>query len=316
MYNVDYEQRIFNPERMRKYRLDRAHAMMKKYGLGSMIVYDYESMRYLGFRSHHYYGRHRPGRFCMLVKGEHWPLVPAERGGRETTSDVMAWIPKQNFRLQNQTGWMSGTGLDTEYNASRWKATAESVKSILKEYKVLDEPCGIDTTTPPMVKACEAAGIDTSGHGVEAIAEARWIKNEDEIECLRTAGMAAEYAHWEVCKQARPGISELQIVGIITKALCDAGAGPEFEGPGYIVCSGPRSGHNVPSYPTDRVIRPGDMLIVDVNGVEFMGYRTCFYRTYCVGDKPTKFQKEIYQDTLDCQLSMEKNIKPGLTNHE
>ena len=42
-FNVDYEQRAYNPERMRKERLERAHAALNKYGLGAMIVYNYDT---------------------------------------------------------------------------------------------------------------------------------------------------------------------------------------------------------------------------------------------------------------------------------
>jgi hypothetical protein len=57
IYNVDYEQRIYNPERMRKYRLERAQSMMEKYGLGAIAIYDYDTFRYLGFFSRHNYAR-------------------------------------------------------------------------------------------------------------------------------------------------------------------------------------------------------------------------------------------------------------------
>lgn len=46
--------------------------------------------------------------------------------------------------------------------------------------------------------------------------------------------------------------------------------------------------------PTDRRVRPGDLVVLDINSVSLQGYRTCFYRTYCVGDKSTEFQKEVY----------------------
>ena len=62
-----------------------------------------------------------------------------------------------------------------------------------------------------------------------------------------------------------------------------------------MVCSGERSGYGVPNMPTDRIVRPGDFVVIDINGVSFQGYRTCFYRTYLVGDKPTQFQKDVYK---------------------
>lgn len=50
--------------------------------------------------------------------------------------------------------------------------------------------------------------------------------------------------------------------------------------------------------------------------MSFQGYRTCFYRTYVVGDKPTEFQKELYQDCYEALMAMTSSIKPGITNQE
>jgi len=89
-----------------------------------------------------------------------------------------------------------------------------------------------------------------------------------------------------------------------------------MEGPSFVACSGERTGHNVPAMPTDRVIRPGDLFIIDINGVSFQGYRTCYYRTYCVGDKPTEFQKDVYNCAYEGLMALLSSIKPGITNYD
>ncbi|MFC1897164.1 M24 family metallopeptidase [Chloroflexota bacterium] len=177
-----------------------------------------------------------------------------------------------------------------------------------------DEPCGVDYTCSEMVDACREAGIKVV-NGNRAVADARMIKNEDEIECLRMAGVIAESGHWEVCKALKPGVSEWEMAGVVANACFKLGA-EEMEGPSFVVCSGDRSGHNVPAMPSDRIVRPGDMFVLDINGISFQGYRTCFYRTYCVGDKPTEFQKEIYKCALDGLTALSASIKPGITNKE
>jgi Xaa-Pro dipeptidase len=147
------------------------------------------------------------------------------------------------------------------------------------------------------------------------MAAARMIKTEDEVECLRMAGVITESAHWEVCQALRPGVTEWEIAGVASKALYKLGA-EEMEGPSFVICSGERSGFGVPAMPTDRIVRPGDMVIIDINGVSFQGYRTCFYRTYVVGDKPTEFQKEIYNCAYEGLMALTNTIKPGITNIE
>ncbi len=313
-YNVDYEQRIYNPERMRKYRLNRAHTMLKKHGLGAMIVYDFDTFRYLGYYTWHNYMRRRPGaRYLLLIRDNGFPYCPAaDPSGAE--AQLTPWL-KDKMVLRGGMGVQSGLSFEKEYVAKRWAGQAEEIKGLLKQHKVADLPVGIDVHFGlHTVRACDKAGIELVD-GNPAMAEARMIKNEDEIECCRTAGSIVESAHWEICKALRPGLTEWQINGVAAKALFDLGA-EELEGPSFIACSGPRFGHYGVMTGTDRVIRPGELYVTDINGVSFQGYRTCFYRTYCVGDKPTEKQKDLYKACYEIQTSMEKSIKPNNTYHD
>jgi len=225
----------------------------------------------------------------------------------------MPWF-EGRLVMENQVRIQCGCSVDKPFTAQQWAKMAQEIKGLMKKHDVADKPLGIDISSPGMIKACQDAGL-TVVDGNPMLAEMRMIKNEDEIECLRTAGAITESAHWAVCKALRPGVTEWQMAGVAAKALYDLGA-EELEGPSFVVCSGYRSSHNVPAMPTDRIIRPGEMFIIDINGVSFQGYRTCFYRTYVVGDKPTEKQKEIYQACYEFQTSMERNIKPGMTSHE
>ncbi|MFH0896616.1 MAG: M24 family metallopeptidase, partial [Candidatus Bathyarchaeota archaeon] len=312
MYNVDYEQRIYNPERMRKYRLDRAHKMLKKHGLGAVAVYDYDTFRYLGFFSRHNYARRRPGSYVLLIRDAGFPYAQNDPTGT-SEAELNPWM-KDRFVLKYQTRIQSGCSLNENYNMGLWTKQAEEIKGILKQHHVADLPMGVDFPGFHLINECEKAGIKVVD-GNPAIAEARMVKNEDEIECLRTAGAIVESAHWAVCKALRPGVTEWQMAGVAAKACFDLGA-EEMEGPSFVVCSGYRSGHNVPAMPTDRIVRPGEMFVIDINGISFQGYRTCFYRTYCVGDKPTEKQKDIYASCYTVQRAMETSLGPGQTNYQ
>jgi len=312
-YNVDYEQRIYNPERMRKYRLDRAHAALYKYGLGAMICFDFDDWRYLGYYTWHNYMRRRPQRFLLLIRDQGYPYAPASD---KATGEyqLMPWL-RDKMILQYQTSGQFGLSFDKEWQDKQWAAQADEIKGLLQQHHVDNLPVGIDAHfVIGVVDACRQAGINIVD-GNPAMAEARMIKNEDEIECCRVAGAITESAHWEVCKALRPGITEWQVGGVAAKAVYDLGA-EEIEGHSFILDSGPRFGHYGVATGTDRIVRPGDLFVIDINGVGFQGYRTCFYRTYCVGDKPTEIQKDIYKSTYDIQTAMEQNIKPGKTNHD
>jgi Xaa-Pro aminopeptidase len=62
---------------------------------------------------------------------------------------------------------------------------------------------------------------------------------------------------------------------------------------------------------TDRIIRPGDQAFFDII-MSFIGYRTCYYRTFNVG-KATRAQKDAYvkaREWMDGAIAL---IKPGVT---
>jgi Xaa-Pro dipeptidase len=62
---------------------------------------------------------------------------------------------------------------------------------------------------------------------------------------------------------------------------------------------------------TDRMVRPGDQVFFDILQ-SFMGYRTCYYRTFNVG-RATPAQRDAYKkcrEWLDRAIEL---IKPGVT---
>jgi Xaa-Pro aminopeptidase len=314
-FAVDYEHRPYNPERMRKERLARAHAALHQFGFGSMIVYNYDTHRYLGYYSTHQYARRRPGTFLLLIKDAGYPYAPVDAFAPTWAEELMPWYEgRMKLKTSLQTTVYQGYPQKPEGIVEEWEKMAAEVKGLLEEHGVGHLPCGVDMSNWHMMNACQKAGIKLVD-GNHVIVAARMIKTDDEIECLRTAGVIAESAHWEVCQALRPGVTEWEMAGVAAKALFKLGA-EEMEGPSFVACSGERSGHNVPAMPTDRIIRPGDLFIIDINGVSFQGYRTCYYRTYAVGDKPTAFQKEVYNCAYEGLMALLNSIKPGITNYE
>jgi len=175
-------------------------------------------------------------------------------------------------------------------------------------------PCGIDLANFHLIEALKRAGIKLCDGNV-AICDAQMIKTQDELHCLQMAAVIGDAAHSEVARSLRPGMTELEIAGVAANACYQNGA-EELEGPSFVVCTGERSGHGVPNMPTDRRVRPGDLVVIDINGVSYNGYRTCYYRTYCVGDKPTAFQKEVYGLAYDGVMALAECIKPGRTTED
>ena len=95
----------------------------------------------------------------------------------------------------------------------------------------------------------------------------------------------ADAGFYEVYKMIRPGIRENEIVSRVTELLyakgCDLVECVQVE-------SGERGNPHSHEF-SDRFIRPGDSVYMDIMTC-YMGYRTCYYRTFFVG-KPTQVQK-------------------------
>ena len=63
---------------------------------------------------------------------------------------------------------------------------------------------------------------------------------------------------------------------------------------------------------TDRMIRPGDQAFFDILQ-SFMGYRTCYYRTFNVG-RATPAQHDAYKQAREWLDNAIARIKPGATD--
>ncbi len=62
---------------------------------------------------------------------------------------------------------------------------------------------------------------------------------------------------------------------------------------------------------TDRLIRPGDQAFFDIIQ-SFMGYRTCYYRTFNVG-RATPAQRTAYRKAREWMDKAIELLKPGMS---
>src|SRR5262249_48036734 len=64
---------------------------------------------------------------------------------------------------------------------------------------------------------------------------------------------------------------------------------------------------------SDRIIQPGDIVFMDLAALTWNGYKSCYYRTYCVGKEPTKEQKDTYATALEWLYDSIHAVKAGTT---
>jgi Xaa-Pro aminopeptidase len=140
---------------------------------------------------------------------------------------------------------------------------------------------------------------------VETLREA---KDADEVALIREAARIATDALGSTLPQIRAGQSELEIAGILEKALRDEGSEEAPFPP--IVASGPRSA--LPhARASSRIVEKGDLLLLDF-GAQHKGYCSDVTRTFIVGT-PTAEQREIYQVVRDANHIASHSVRAGMS---
>jgi Xaa-Pro aminopeptidase len=307
MAGVDWQERI-NWERLRTYRLESARARMKAHGLGAMLCMYDENIRYITATITPGWCRLKPGLRYALLCGDGAPVLFEQGDIGVQIKRHCPWIPEENIRYSYC--WIKGAagGAATD----QVKKFTEAIKYEMKRFGVEGEKLGVDFTDINMVRGFESAGIEWTD-GMTPMMEARAIKNEDEQECMRMVGTIGDAAHWETMKFLRPGITENQVTAHIMKYLYSFPGMEDVED--VIVSSGPNTWPNWRNF-SDRIIKPGDITFMDLAALTWNGYKSCYYRTYCVGKEPTQEMKDYYSMALEWLYDSIDAVKVGTTTRE
>jgi Xaa-Pro aminopeptidase len=189
---------------------------------------------------------------------------------------------------------------------------AETVYTAMEEYGVASEPMGVDASNGALVEAFEDRGVDVDTNAAtEIMLDARKTKTRDEIECLRQVAAICEAGFQALTESARPGKRESEVWGDAVRELWRHGAMAQ----GGYVTSGPNTWPKHQANTTDRAIRPGDLVYADFYNIGYLGYRSCYYRTFSVG-QPTTAQQEAYERARDDLYDVLERIEPGATTDE
>jgi len=293
---VDFEERV-NFERLRNERLAKAKEALKASNLGSLVCYDFDNIRYITGTSIGEWGRNKMNRYCILPRdGDPLLFDPATPAKKISCP----WIADRVFPA---VGSMRGA-IPTE-TGSVEKVTQDIYKW-LKEYGVEKKPVGMDIADIPLIRALEKKGLEVRD-GQEVMLEARMIKTKDEIELLKASAAMVDAAYEEVVRAIRPGARENDLVAVANYILYKLGSD-------LVECVNSVAGERGKPHPhtfSDRIIRPGDMVYLDIMH-SYMGYRTCYYRTFVCG-KPTKAQLEAYETAWRWLKSSIDAVKSGAT---
>ncbi|MCD7437184.1 aminopeptidase P family protein [Streptomyces lincolnensis] len=144
----------------------------------------------------------------------------------------------------------------------------------------------------------------------EALPMLRAVKDAAELELLAAAGAAADATFEEIRNVAFTGRRESEIAAELARLLRRHGhATVDFT----IVASGP-NGANPHHEVGDRVIQPGDMVVLDFGGLKD-GYGSDTSRTVHVGE-PTDEERRVHAVVREAQEAGFRAVRPGVSCQE
>jgi Xaa-Pro aminopeptidase len=296
---VDFETRV-DFQRLRKYRLSRAKNALKNSGLGALVLFDVNNIRYITGTKIGEWERDKLCRFALLA-GDEEPFV-WDFGSAAVHHQLNCDWLDPNRCLAGMTG-MRGT---VPPSVGLMKNHAEEIMSYLKAAGVADMPIGLDIAETAMFFELQKAGMNIVD-GQQVMLDAREIKNIDEITLLNQAATMVDGVYHMIYEELKPGVRENDIVALANKMLYEMGS-DDVEAINAI--SGERCSPHPHNF-TDRMFRPGDQAFFDILQ-SYQGYRTCYYRTFNVGTA-TSEQNDAY---IKCREWLDKAIeliKPGVS---
>jgi Xaa-Pro aminopeptidase len=298
---TDWQMRV-DFDRMRKDRLARARMKMEEHDLGAVVCFVGENVRYITSVFQGNWKNNIFIRYCVLPRGGDPVLFETAGSDFECAKIDAPWL---NGNIRPAITW-------------KWAETAEqmmadkmvrSVKDVLVEHGVDKEKIGIDIADPAAMAAFERSGLNMVS-AWPVMSGARVIKTPDELECLKISSALGDTSFWKIENEwLKPGVREATITAKVNEYLYENGFDFVYD---IIVASG---GNTSPyrRWHTDKVIRQGDLVIIDQNAVGPGGYFVDFVRCFKVDAELTPKEKDLYKECYESMYAAIEMMKAGNT---
>jgi len=296
---VDWEQRV-DFVRLRADRLQRVRNALEASDLGAVLLFDQNNIRYVTSTHIGEWARDKSAR-CALLPRVGDPVLWDFGSAARHHQLYAPWLPASSWRA----GVSSMRGAMPEQTGVP-DMLAGHIHEVLREHGLESEPLGIDLTDMETLYSLGRRGIATA-NAQPVLMEARKLKTVDEIALLDYAAAIVDAVYEQIYRTLRPGLREHEIVADAQRLLFELGS-EQVEAINAV--SGERCNPH-PHVFSDRLLRPGDQAFFDIIH-SFMGYRTCYYRTFCVGSA-TRSQLAAYKqcrEWLDNAIAL---VRPGAT---
>src|SRR4030088_905936 len=298
---VDWENRV-DFDRLPRERLQKAKALLKKSEMGALLCFDMNNVRYLTATHIGTWAQDKANRFTLLPQNDEpilWDFGSAARHHQ-------LHCPWLGDRSRPGISMLRGAMTP---EMGRAEDVAKKIRIELEMRGLHKERVGIDIIELPVLFALQKEGIKVVD-GQALMSEARLIKTRDEISLLNHSAMMVDAAYEELYRAMKPGMSENQAVGLVSKVLYDMGSE-------YVEAVNAISGERCSPHPhvfSDRVLRRGDPVYYDILH-SYMGYRTCSPLCFPIGSASPSMNcaYKRCREYLDASISL---IQPGRTTAE
>src|SRR5580692_12599476 len=204
----DWEQGI-DYARLHKERVKKAQAAIRHAGLGAVLAFNFDNIRYVTGTHIGEWARDKFMRYTLCPsEGAPYLWDPAAPSKRICSP----WIAD---RVAAPISTMQGALRPSMKIESSF---AKQMKKALVDYGIDKEPIGIDIMELPMLRALEAEGIEIVD-GQQALLDAREVKTPDEIELLKMACAMVDATYVDIARAIRPGTRENELVAIANDRL-------------------------------------------------------------------------------------------------
>ncbi|WP_187971358.1 M24 family metallopeptidase [Aquibium microcysteis] len=287
---------------MRRYRLDRIRAELKRRDLAGVLLYDPVNIRYATDSTNmQLWVAHNPTRHCFVAT--EGPVVLFDYFSCEHLSDHSGVVDE----VRPAVSWMYLYSGDlTDRKVERWAA---GIAELVRAHGGGNARLAVDHLNPEGAAALVRLGL--SIHNGEAVMEnARLIKSVDEILAMRRAIVACEAAMGEMQAALRPGLSENELWAELHRGNVVRG-GEWIET--RLLSSGPRTNPWFQEC-SSRPIEAGDLVAFDTDLIGPYGFCADLSRTWLCGDqRPSNEQRDLYRIAADQILANTDLMRSGVT---
>jgi Xaa-Pro aminopeptidase len=195
-----------------------------------------------------------------------------------------------------------------EWTRAPAASPADALASVLGDLGVQGRRVGLDEGNlfaPTWKRLEERLAGTTLVPAYQMFRQARMVKGPDEVAALEKAALIAEDGIAAVLRMLRPGVTEREAARVYEQEVVAGGAEPFFT----VVTIGERAAL-ADVYPTDRALRPGDLVRFDL-GCLVGPYRSDISRTAVLG-RPSEKQARYYAGILAGERAAIAAMKPGV----